>query len=90
MANTYDRGQYRGEKGWEKLKYALQLRANLQGMTGAVMDYTITREMIQDSAEVDDVNNLEALNLRHLTMLVHETRRKTIPAHTASFPTLHV
>ena len=31
MANTYNRGQYRGPTGWPKLRYALQLRFDMQG-----------------------------------------------------------
>ena len=67
LINAYARGKYRGPTGWSQLRYALQLRFDMQGMTGALMNGAITREMVtapgiiqeerHDQATLDYFNN---------------------------------
>ena len=74
MANTYNRGQYRGPTGWPKLRYALQLRFDMQGMTGSLMNGTITRDMVavHDS---DDEEEHELQALHYFQERIREVRR---------------
>ena len=51
LADSYERGPYRGAEGWTKLKYAIQLRLNIQGLTGSLLSYLITEDMISSDTD---------------------------------------
>ena len=78
MTNAYDRGKYAGARGWAKLKYALQMRFDVQGMTGAVMSHTITHDMVIGDANNTADDDIRVQALKHLESLAREARRLTI------------
>ncbi len=52
-AGMYDTGQFSGHEGWEKLRYALKMRADLDGATGALMSRIIR------ASDVEPLNKLD-------------------------------